>query len=102
VGVVEAQRLAARRYSTWIASCVEAIHATGGAAMNRAILQVLADVFGADVYRFDVSNSAALGAALRAYHADVVHHEGSAGWQEVVSGFAEPIRESRIAPDRTP
>ena len=99
-GLVEAQLLAARRHSTWIASRVEAIHATGGAAVNRAILQVMADVFGADVYRFDVSNSAALGAALRACHADVVNREGRASWQEIVSGFAEPIRESRIAPDR--
>jgi xylulokinase len=100
-GLVEAQLLAARRHSTWIASRVEAIHATGGAAVNQAILQVMADVFGADVYRFDVSNSAALGAALRACHADVVTREGRASWQDIVSGFAEPMRESRIVPDRT-
>ena len=99
-GVVEAQMLAARRHSMWIAPRVDAIHATGGAAVNKAILQVMADVFGADVYRFDVSNSAALGAALRACHADVVNHEGRANWREIVRGFAEPIRESRIAPDR--
>ena len=99
-GLVEAQMLAARRHSTWIASRVEAIHATGGAAVNQAILQVMADVFGADVYRFDVSNTAALGAALRACHADVVDRDGSASWQDIVSGFAEPIRESRIVPDR--
>ena len=37
---------------------------------NRAILQVMADVFGVDVYPLDVANSACLGAALRAYHAD--------------------------------
>jgi xylulokinase len=98
-GLVEAQMLAARKHSGWIAPRVKAIYATGGAAVNRAILQVMADVFGADVYHFDVSNSAALGAALRACHADVINREGSASWREIVSGFAEPIRESRIAPD---
>ena len=45
---------------------VDTIHATGGASANREILQVMADVFDADVYQFEVGNSACLGAALRA------------------------------------
>ncbi|TYZ63891.1 hypothetical protein PybrP1_006254 [[Pythium] brassicae (nom. inval.)] len=42
----------------------------GGAAVNTSLLQVLADVFGAPVVRLGSSstNSAALGAALRAQH----------------------------------
>ena len=43
---------------------MDTIHATGGAAANRDILQVMADVFGAVVYQLQVGNSAALGAAL--------------------------------------
>jgi xylulokinase len=78
---------------------VETIYATGGAAVNRAILQVLADVFGAEVYQMDVSNSAALGAALRAFHAAIVQREGDARWSDIVREFAEPARESRLAPD---
>ena len=58
------------------ASTIDTIHATGGAAVNRQILQVMADVFGAEVYRFRGANSAALGAALRAWHADALD-EGS-------------------------
>jgi xylulokinase len=98
-GVIEAQMLSARLHSAWMAPQVDAIYATGGAAVNRAILQVMADVFGADVYQFDVGNSAALGAALRAYHGDLMAGEGDAVWSEIVRGFADPIAGSRIAPD---
>jgi xylulokinase len=98
-GVVEAQQLAARLHSKWIAPQVDAIYATGGAAANRAIVQVMADVFGADVYQFEAGNSAALGAALRALHADWLARDGGTDWSEVVRGFAEPIAGSRVAPD---
>ena len=100
-GVIEAQMLSARLHSAWMAPQVDTIYATGGAAVNRAILQVMADVFGADVYQFDVSNSAALGAALRAYHADAAAGERPETWSEIVRGFAEPIAGSRIVPDST-
>jgi xylulokinase len=42
----------------------ERIRLTGGAAKNDGIAQMVADVFQAPVERLDVSNSAALGAAL--------------------------------------
>ena len=41
----------------------------------------MADVFGADVYRSTVSNSAALGAALRAWHADAVDEGTPLSWE---------------------
>lgn len=47
---------------------VRRVIATGGASANMAILQVLADVFGAPVYTAESANSAAVGAALRAAH----------------------------------
>ena len=52
-GVVEAQHDGdgASIRAGW-ASTIDTIHATGGAAVNPQILQVMADVFGADVYRF--------------------------------------------------
>ncbi|KAG8240102.1 hypothetical protein J437_LFUL019686, partial [Ladona fulva] len=40
--------------------------ATGGASSNKAILQVLADVFNAPVYVQESANSAVLGAAYQA------------------------------------
>ncbi len=75
------------------------IIATGGAATNRAILQVMANVFGVDVYRLDVENSAALGAALRAYHADRLAAGEPVSWKTVVSGFTEPNPGHRVSPN---
>ncbi len=96
--VVEGQMLAMATHSGWMGERIERIHATGGASGNRAILQVLADVFGADVFQLDAGNSACLGAALRAYHADRTAAGEPIGWDEVVAGFAEPARASRVAP----
>ena len=77
---------------------VTAIHATGGGAANRDLLRVMADVFDADVYQFDVGNSACLGAALRAWHADARVSGREIDWPEIVPGFAEPVAASKIAP----
>lgn len=96
---VEAQMMAMAIHSRWMAVDVRTIYATGGAAANREILQVMADVFGADVYRLEVSNSAALGAALRALHADLLADGTDMPWDEVVAEFVEPIDRSRVQPD---
>jgi xylulokinase len=98
-GVVEAQLLAMAVHSRWMKVRFTAIHATGGAARNREILRVMADVLGADVFQFPVGNSAALGAAIRAFHADRESDGQPISWKEAVRGFAEPLLASRIAPD---
>lgn len=96
--VVEGQMMSMVRHSSWATPRVERIHATGGAARNTEILQVMADVFDAPVYRIDVSNSACLGAALRAMHA----HASSAGppvaWRRVVEGFVSPSSDRVVRP----
>jgi sugar (pentulose or hexulose) kinase len=61
---------------------------------------VMADVFDADVYQLEVGNSACLGAALRAYHADALAEGHAVTWDEVVAGFAEPVAASRLRPNR--
>ncbi|MEX2661034.1 MAG: FGGY family carbohydrate kinase [Vicinamibacterales bacterium] len=91
--IIEAQMMALSAHSAWMGVTLEAIFATGGAAANRDILQVLADVFAADVHRFDASDSAALGAALRAWQA----HSGL-DWPTVVGGFATPPSSGRVRP----
>ncbi|MGE5814809.1 MAG: FGGY-family carbohydrate kinase, partial [Acidobacteriota bacterium] len=96
--VVESQALALKRHSAWMGVRVDTVHATGGASANREILRVLADVFDAPVFQFQVSNSAALGAALRAYHAHELVGGRPIRWEAVISGFAEPIAASRIDP----
>ena len=98
-GVIEAQMMAMALHSSWMGVDIDTIHATGGAAVNREILQVMANVFGANVYRSTVSNSAALGAALRAWHADARDQGHAPPWDVVTSTVAEPERASRIAPD---
>ena len=45
-------------------SAARRIRLTGGASKNEGIAQLVADVFQAPIERLDVSNSAALGAAL--------------------------------------
>jgi xylulokinase len=96
-GVIEAQMMAIARHSRWMGVDVDTIYATGGAAANAQILQVMADVFNAQVYQLEVGNSAALGAALRAHHADAARSERPLSWEEVIDGLVEPVAAS-LAP----
>ncbi|KAK2155300.1 hypothetical protein LSH36_243g02010 [Paralvinella palmiformis] len=70
--VIEGQFLAKRVHAENLGYDIGSksrVLATGGASMNKAILQVLADIFAAVVYVQDVANSACLGCAYRAKHA---------------------------------
>lgn len=62
--LLEGQFLNMRLHSQWMGVKTKLIRLTGGASRNDGIAQMVADVFQAPVERFDVSNSAALGAAL--------------------------------------
>ena len=97
-GVIEAQMMAIARHSRWMGVDVDTIYATGGAAANVQILQVMADVFNAQVYQLEIGNSAALGAALRAYHADAARSRQPLSWEEVIEGLVEPVAASRLTP----
>ncbi len=95
--VVEAQQMAMALHAQWMGVSIDTIHATGGAAANREILQVMADVFGAEVYRSTVGNAAALGAALRAWHADTAADGRPLSWS-TITAIAQPAASSLIAP----
>jgi len=97
--VVEGQQMAMALHSRWMNVTVDTIHATGGAAANRDVLQVMADVFGAVVYQLQVGNSAALGAALDAFHGAAVADGTAMSWDDAIEGFVEPIGESALRPD---
>lgn len=97
--VVEAQMLSMKIHSKWMAKAPQKIYATGGASQNKEILKIMADVFQASVYRLKVSNSASLGAALRAAHAYYKSIENPLSWQEIVSGFTDSEPDSRIKAD---
>lgn len=62
--LLEGQFLNMRLHSQWMGVKAERIRLTGGASKNDGIAQLVADVFQAPVERLEVSNSAALGAAL--------------------------------------
>ncbi len=96
--VVESQMMALALHSRWMGVTINTIYATGGAAANRAILQVMADVFDAEVFQLQTGNSAALGAALRAFHADRLADGEPLDWDDVVAGFVAPRQDSRILP----
>ncbi len=60
----------------------QVIHVTGGASNSKALLQIMADVFNAEVKKLSTSSGAGLGAALRAYQADT-----NLDWGEVFEKF---------------
>jgi xylulokinase len=97
-GVIEAQMMALARHSRWMDVTIDTIYATGGAAANVQILQVMADVFGADVYQLEIGNSAALGAALRAWHGDLSAGGAQVSWDDLLAGLVEPVPASRLQP----
>jgi len=99
-GMIEGQMMALANHAANLSAApIDRIIATGGAAVNRSILQVMANVFGVEVYRLDAENSAAVGAALRAYHADRLASGEPVSWKTVVSGFTEPLPGHRVSPN---
>lgn len=92
--VVEAQALSMRLHSDWIGEAMTTVLVTGGASKNKGLLRVLADVFQATIMPLSVSNSSALGGALRAAQGV----DGSA-WQTLYNQFSPPDRNLAVEPD---
>jgi xylulokinase len=89
-GVVEGQMMAMANHSAWMGVSPKTIYATGGASGNPDVLQVMADVFDATVYKSPVTNSACLGSALRAWHADRAAIGRPIAWRDVVRDLCTP------------
>ena len=104
--IIEAQMMAMANHTKWMvgagshdpASTASVIRAMGGASGNREVLQVMADVFGAEVIRSRAGNAAALGAAIRAWHGDRAAVNDPIAWDDVVEGFTDPDPGWRIEP----
>lgn len=94
--VVEAQFTSMRLRAQAAGIVPTALRATGGAAQNAVILQIAADVFQCPVRRSQVTNTAALGAAVRAAHALAP----AAGWDGLVASAVEPQLGPVIEPRR--
>ncbi len=100
--IVEAQMMSIRLHSQWMNVRPQRIYATGGAATNNAILQVMADMMNCPVLRIEVSKSAVLGAALRAAHGYFLQAGKPRPWPEIVAGFSGPIPNSQLNPRAAP
>lgn len=96
--VVEGQMMAMATHAQWMGVDVSTIYATGGASGNRDVLQIMADVFNARVFPSPVRASAALGAALRAWHAHDHAHGRAISWADVVRDLSTPNPSTAIEP----
>jgi xylulokinase len=91
--LLEGQFLNMRLHSQWMDVKAERIRLTGGASKNDGIAQLVADVFQAPVERLEVSNSAALGAALIAATA------AGRDLTELQQGFCQATPGAALQPD---
>ncbi len=96
--LVEAQIMSMHLHSNWIGEEFREIHVTGGASQNPEILRIMSDVFDATVKVYRISNSAALGAAIRAAHAYLNRHGERVSWEELIDKFV--ISDSEVKPVR--
>ncbi|HRR32640.1 MAG TPA: FGGY family carbohydrate kinase [Kiritimatiellia bacterium] len=97
--VVEAQALALRSHAEWIGR-FDVIRVTGGASRSAGIRQTLADVFQARVESSAVADSAALGSALLAAHADGVSLAEMTERFSPATGALTPRTETAASYDR--
>ncbi len=67
--VLESQALSMKLHSAWQDEDFKRIRITGGASQSRGLRRILADVFQAQIETVAVTNSAGLGAAIRAANA---------------------------------
>ena len=93
-GIVEAQALSMKRHSDWISDQPTSILVTGGASRNPGVLQIVADVFQADLKRLSVANASGLGGALRA--ANTI---GGHPLADLTATFAAPVPGSTVHPN---
>lgn len=63
---IEGQFINMKIHTKWMQMIPEIIYVTGGASKNDAILQILSDIFQAKVQKLELSESVALGGAIRA------------------------------------
>ena len=96
--VVEAQMMSMRIHSEWMGVRPSAIYVTGGASVNPEIIQIMADVQNCPIHQFEVTNSAALGAALRAAHGHLNTSGQNTSWEDILQSIAEPTPGSVVEP----
>lgn len=97
--VIEAQFLSMKLHSEWIGEKPQVILATGGASVNENILQIAADIFNIPVKKFEITDSAALGAALRSAKSYYDLTGKKKTWQEITKNFTSLSKSKLITPN---
>jgi len=96
--VAEAQAMAMYLHSGWTGPRPQSILVTAGGSENRGILTVISQVFGVEVRSFEVKESAALGAAIRAAHAFLNAQGKSVEWSDLFESLVRPNVKEIIQP----
>ena len=97
--VIEAQAFSSVIHSRWMGVGISSLYVTGGASANAEILQIFADAHACPVHRFETTNSAALGAALRASFSHRREQGNEQSWSDMVAPFTQPMAGSTIQPN---
>ncbi|MFX0004026.1 MAG: xylulokinase [Candidatus Hodarchaeota archaeon] len=99
-GIIEAQFLSMKLHSEWIGEKPKKIYATGGGSANEDILQIVANIFNKKVCAFQITNSAALGAAFRAAKSYYDSKNEIKTWKEIINKFKQPQSSKLIEPEQ--
>ncbi|OGP63327.1 MAG: hypothetical protein A2V65_04625 [Deltaproteobacteria bacterium RBG_13_49_15] len=96
--VAEAQAMSMYLHSGWTGSRPKCILVTAGGSENRGVLTVISQVFGIEVRSFEVKESAALGAAVRAAHSYLNSRERTVKWSDLFESVVRPNTKEAIRP----
>ena len=96
--IAEAQAMAMVLHSGWTGPRPKTILVTAGGSENRGLLTVIAQVFGVEVRSFEVKESAALGAAIRAAHGFLNARGKSIQWSDLFEPLVRPATKEIIRP----
>jgi xylulokinase len=99
-GIIEAQFLSMKLHSEWIEEKPTEIYATGGASANKEILQVMANIFNTKVRMFELTDSAALGAAFRAAKSYYDLNDKNISWYDIIEKFLDFQKSIVLEPNR--
>ncbi len=95
----EAQAMSMFIHSQWPGARPAEIVVTAGGSRNRGLLKVISRVFGIGVRTLEISDSAALGAALRAAKCHMDSGKGLVSWAELTKDFSTARKGNLILPD---
>lgn len=98
--IIEAQFLSMRLHSEWIGDKPKEIYITGGASANEEILQIAANVFNTQIRKFEFTDSAVLGAALRSTKSYYDSIKIVKTWRHIINNFINLQERIIIKPER--